>query len=392
MILLSTSASLDPSAFGWAQSISTPAYVLDAAALKLNLARVSKIKRETGCKVLLATKAFALPAAFPLMRDVLDGTTASGEYEARLGQETFGKDVHVYSPAYAAGEVERLTKLAGHIYFNSPEQIVAHLDVLKRSGDIQIGIRINPGYSNATLGGALYDPCAPFSRFGATRDTLDSVPWNDVDILHTHALCESGDAGSVGLIEHVAREFGDYIRRVKCVNFGGGHFINKPGYDIEKLIAAIRAFRQTFDVDVILEPGGGLVVDTGYLVASVLAIHRNEKDIAILDASASTHMPDVLEVPYTPLVVGAGLPGEKAHSYILGGKTCMTGDIIGEYSFDAPLRPGDKLIFSDMMQYSFVKNNTFNGVPLPDLAILNESQDYQVIRSFGYEEFRRRLG
>ncbi|MBA2124977.1 carboxynorspermidine decarboxylase [Hyphomicrobium methylovorum] len=380
------------STFDWAQSIATPAYVLDAAALKRNLAHVSTIKAETGCKVLLATKAFALPAAFPLMRDVLDGTTASGEYEARLGKETFGKDVHVYSPAYAPGEVERLTELAGHIYFNSPEQIIAHLDVLKRHPDVEIGIRINPGYSNATVGGSLYDPCAPFSRFGATPDTLDQVPWDDVDILHTHALCESGDAGSVGLIEHVAREFGDYIGRVKAVNFGGGHFLNKPGYDIRKLIAAIQAFRRAFNVDVILEPGGGLVVDTGYLVGSVLAVHHNEKNIAILDASASTHMPDVLEVPYTPLIVGAGAPGEKAHSYILGGKTCMTGDIIGEYSFDAPLKAGDRLIFRDMMQYSFVKNNTFNGVPLPDLAILKENQEYEVIRSFGYDEFRRRLG
>jgi carboxynorspermidine decarboxylase len=378
--------------FDWAQTIATPAYVLDVAALKRNLARAAKIKRETGCKILLATKAFALPAAFPLMRDVLDGTTASGEYEARLGRETFGKEVHVYSPAYAPGEVERLTRLAEHIYFNSPEQIEKNLPTLAARSDLQIGIRINPGYSNATLGGALYDPCAPFSRFGATRDMLDRVPWDRVDILHTHALCESGDAGSVGLIEHVAREFSDYVRRVKVVNFGGGHFINKPGYDIHKLIAAIQAFKRSFDVEVILEPGAGLVVDTGYLVATVLDLHHNEKDIAILDASASTHMPDVLEVPYTPTIVGAGAPGEKPYSYILGGKTCMTGDIIGEYSFDRPLKSGDRVIFTDMMQYSFVKNNTFNGVPLPDLGLLNEDHAYTILRSFGYEDFRYRLG
>ena len=176
------------------------------------------------------------------------------------------------------------------------------------------------------------------------------------------------------------------------MNFGGGHFINKPGYDIGKLIAAINAFKTAFKVDVILEPGAGLVVDTGYLVGSVLDIHRNEKDIAILDASASTHMPDVLEVPYTPKVVSAAAPGEKPHSYILGGKTCMTGDIIGEYSFDKPLKVGDRIIFTDMMQYSFVKNNTFNGVPLPDLAILDESGAYRVVRSFGYDDFRHRLG
>lgn len=376
----------------WARDIATPAYVLDVAALKHNLSRAAEIKRETGCKILLATKAFALPAAFPIMRDVLDGTTASGEYEARLGHDEFGKEVHVYSPAYAPGEVEQLTKLAQHIYFNSPEQIEKNLATLKAHPNLKIGIRINPGYSNATLGGALYDPCAPYSRFGATREMLDRVPWEHIDILHTHALCESGDAGSVGLIEHVAREFPEYIRQVKTVNFGGGHFINKPGYDIHKLIAAIKAFRRAFNVDVVLEPGAGLVVDTGYLVATVLDLHHNEKDIAILDASASTHMPDVLEVPYTPSIIGAGAPGEKAHTYILGGKTCMTGDIIGEYSFDRPLKSGDRVIFTDMMQYSFVKNNTFNGVPLPDLGILNEDHTYKVLRSFGYENFRRRLG
>ncbi len=376
----------------WVRSIATPSYVLDMAALKRNLARAAEIKREAGCKILLATKAFALPAAFPVMREVLDGTTASGEYEARLGHEEFGKEVHVYSPAYGPGEVERLTKLAQHIYFNSPEQIEKNLATLKAHPNVSIGLRINPGYSNATLGGALYDPCAPYSRFGATREMLDRVPWDHVGILHAHSLCESGDAGSVGLIEHVARAFPDYIRRVDAVNFGGGHFINKPGYDIQKLIAAIKAFRREFNVEVILEPGAGHVVDAGYLVATVLDLHHNEKDIAILDASASTHMPDVLEVPYTPSIVGAGAPGEKPHSYILGGKTCMTGDIIGEYSFDRPLKPGDRLVFTDMMQYSFVKNNTFNGVPLPDLAVLNEDNTCTVLRAFGYEEFRRRLG
>jgi carboxynorspermidine decarboxylase len=389
---LSDLSKLNLQSFDWANSIATPAYVLDVASLKRNLQRAAEIKREAGCKILLATKAFALPAAFPLIRDVLDGTTASGEYEARLGHDEFGKEVHVYSPAYATGEVERLTKLAQHIYFNSPEQIAKNLPVIKKHPGVKVGIRINPGYSNATLGGALYDPCAPYSRFGATRDTLDRVPWDDVDILHTHALCESGDEGSVGLIEHVAKNFGDYVRRVKTVNFGGGHFINRPGYDIGKLIAAIKAFKTAFNVDVVLEPGAGLVVDTGYLVGTVLDIHRNEKDIAILDASASTHMPDVLEVPYTPKVVGAAAPGEKLHSYILGGKTCMTGDIIGEYSFDKSLNVGDRIIFTDMMQYSFVKNNTFNGVPLPDLAILDETGAYRVVRSFGYDDFRHRLG
>lgn len=378
-------------------NIATPAYVLDEAALKRNMSVAARIKSEAGCKILLATKAFSLPAAFPLMRDTLDGTTASGEYEARMGHEEFGKEVHVYSPAFFPGEVERLTKIAKHIYFNSAEQVRRYLPVVKKAPGVKIGLRINPGYSQATLGGPLYDPCAPFSRFGATRDTLDDVPWDEVSILHAHALCEARHTGSAGLIEHVAKNFAPYIRKVDAVNFGGGHFINKPGYDVDVLIRAIKAFRAEFKVEVILEPGAGLVVDTGYLVASVIGIHRNEKDIAILDASASTHMPDVLEVPYTPHIIGADIvePGTapaRKHSYILGGKTCMTGDIIGEYAFNKPLSVGDHVIFTDMMQYSFVKNNTFNGVPLPDLAVLNTDGTYKVLRSFGYDEFRRRLG
>jgi carboxynorspermidine decarboxylase len=373
------------------KDISTPAYVLDETLLARNLDTAARIKRETGCKILLATKAFALPAAFPMMREVLDGTTASGEYEARLGAEEFGKEVHVYSPAYVPGEVEQLTKLAHHIYFNSPEQVRRYLPLVKKA-KAKIGLRINPGFSFAALGGNLYNPCAPYSRFGATQAMLDDAPWDEISILHAHALCESGDAGSTGLIAHVARNFAPYVRNVKAVNFGGGHFVNKPGYDVGKLIAAIKAFRAEFNVDVILEPGAGLVVDTGYLVARVLDIHHNDKDIAILDASASTHMPDVLEVPYTPEILGADKPGVLPHSYVLGGKTCMTGDVIGEYSFNHPLKVGDTLIFTDMMQYSFVKNNTFNGVPLPDLAVLGRDGRYSVIRSYGYDEFRRRLG
>jgi carboxynorspermidine decarboxylase len=367
--------------------IRTPAYVLDVAALKRNLETAARVKREAGVKVLLATKAWAMPAAFPFMRDVLDGTTASGEYEARMGREEFGREVHVYAPAYAPGEVERLTAIADHIYFNSPEQIARGLALAKAAGR-EVGIRINPGYSNATVGGALYDPCAPCSRFGTTVEEIDQLPWDEIDIFHVHALCESLENGSVGLIEHVARNFAPYLRRVKAVNFGGGHFINKPGYDVGKLIAALKAFRAEFGIEVYLEPGAGLVVDTGYLVSTVIGLHHNVKDIAILDASASTHMPDVLEVPYTPSVVGADKPGVLAHSYLLGGKTCMTGDVIGEYSFAAPLAPGSRIVFTDMMQYSFVKNTTFNGTPLPDLAILHEDGRYEVVRTFGYEECR----
>lgn len=370
----------------------TPAYVLDMARLRRNLETASRIRKEAGCRILLATKAFAMPAAFPFMSGWLDGTTASGEYEARLGREDFGKEVHVYAPAYTEAEVRTLRTLADHIYFNSPEQIERFLPIVKAAPSVNVGIRINPGYSNATLGGALYDPCAPFSRFGTTRSEMDAIPWDAVDVFHVHALCESLHEGSVGLIEHVAREFAPYIRKVKAVNFGGGHFINKDGYDVDALIRALRTFRKTFDVEVILEPGAALVVDAGYLVASVIGIHRNEKEIAILDASASCHMPDVLEVPYKPPLLDAAEPGIHPHSYILGGKTCMTGDVIGEYSFAEPLKVGSRLVFGDMMQYTFVKNTTFNGTPLPDLAILEEDGSYRVVRHASYEDFRSRLG
>jgi carboxynorspermidine decarboxylase len=374
-------------------SLSTPAYVLDAAALKRNLATAARVRAEAGCRVLFATKAFALPAVFPLMRQYLDGTTASGLYEARLGREEFGGEVHVYAPAFTEASLRAVLGLADHIYFNSPAQIARFLPLVRAApGGKKVGARINPGYSNATLGGTLYDPCAPFSRFGTPLAQVDEIPWDEIDILHVHALCESSDEGSVGLILHVARKLGSYVRRVAAVNFGGGHFMNKPGYDVDALISVIRSFRAEFGVEVILEPGAGLVVDAGWLVATVLEIHRNEKDIAILDASASCHMPDVLEVPYTPPVLGAAAPGVYPHDYILAGNTCMTGDIIGAYSFPAPLRVGDRVLFGDLMQYSFVKNTTFNGTPLPDLAVREEDGRYRVLRSFGYEAFRERLG
>lgn len=369
----------------------TPTFLLDLQRLRSNLETAARIRREAGCKILLATKAFAMPAAFPYMQDCLDGTTASGEHEAIMGAETFGKEVHVYSPAYTQDEVQRLTKIAQHIYFNSAEQLLRFAHIARDAG-CHVGLRVNPGFSNATLGGDLYDPCAPGSRFGEVAEKLADVDWSGVDIFHVHALCESLHEGSVGLIEHVAKHFAPYIGKVRTVNFGGGHFLNKPGYDVDALIAAIRAFRARFNVEVVLEPGAGLVVNTGELHATVLATHWNGMDLAILDASASTHMPDVLEVPYRPDIVGAGQAGEKAHTYRLGGKTCMTGDVIGDYSFDQPLKPGDRIVFTDQMHYSFVKTNTFNGTPLANLAMRHEDGRIEMLSDFGYGEFRERLG
>ncbi len=378
------------------ETLPTPTFLLDAARLRQNLETAARIRREAGCKILLATKAFALPAIFPLMRGYLDGTTASGEFEARMGAEEFGKEVHVYSPAYTQAEVQRLTRLAQHIYFNSAEQLTRFGDQARAAGT-KIGLRVNPGYSNATLGGDIYDPCAPGSRFGEVAGKLDAVDWSGVDIFHVHSLCESMADGSVGLIKHVAQRFAPYLKQVSAVNFGGGHFINKPGYDVDALIAAIIAFKARFGIDVILEPGAGLVVNTGELHATVLALHENDVSLAILDASAATHMPDVLEVPYRPEIIGpnsekTGEPGEHAHTYTLGGKTCMTGDVIGMYSFNAPLKPGDRLIFTDQMHYSFVKTNTFNGSPLANLAVRHKAGEIEMLSDFTYDDFRSRLG
>lgn len=372
-------------------TLPTPCFVLDMARLRANLELAKRVREDAGCKILLATKAFAMPAAFALMRDYLDGTTASGEQEAQLGAETFGKQVHVYSPAYAPGEVERLSQIAQHIYFNSAAQLERFGGIARGAG-AKIGLRVNPGYSNATLGGDLYDPCAPMSRFGEVASKLDDVDWSGVDIFHVHALCESMADGSVGLIQHVAEHFAPYLEQVRTVNFGGGHFLGKPDYDLNALIDALKTVRDRFDVDVVLEPGGGLVVNTGELHASVVDLHWNEGDIALLDASASTHMPDVLEVPYRPDVIGAGAAGEKAHTYRLAGRTCMTGDVIGDYSFDTPLAPGDQIIFTDQMHYTFVKTNTFNGNPLANLALRHEDGRIEMLSDFGYDAFRARLG
>ena len=373
------------------ETFPTPCFLLNAQRLKANLEKAAEVRRQADCKILLATKAFAMPSMFPLMRHYLDGTTASGLHEAQLGAETFGKEVHVYSPAYTEAEIDQLKDLSEHIYFNSAEQLKKFGDRVRGVGR-EVGLRVNPGFSHTTIGGALYDPCAPHSRFGELASNLDKVDWSGVDVFHVHALCESLADGSVALIDHVTEQFAPYLEKVSTVNFGGGHFIGKEGYHIRPLIESIQAFKERFDVEVVIEPGAGLVVDAGELHATVLALHENDGKIAILDTSASTHMPDVLEVPYTPQVVSAVPESDQTHKYILGGKTCMTGDVIGTYHFAEPLKAGDRIVFADQMQYSFVKNNMFNGTPLAQLAVQWDDGEVELLSEFGYEEFRTSLG
>lgn len=377
-------------------AIPTPAYVLDEAVLLRNMATARRVRKEAGVKIILATKAFAMPQAFPLMRDSLDGTTASGLYEARLGHESFGKEVHVYSPAFDDKEIEGIAPIAHHVSFNSSAQLKRYGAALKvRNPNISLGLRINPEFQLTAHDYAKYNPCAPCSRMGSTRQSIDEESLNLIEGLHFHILCENTAKDSAALMDAVENKFGDWLRRpnMSWVNLGGGHFINAEGYDLDALIGRLLAFRKAFPhLEVILEPGGGLVRDAGYLVASVLDVLVNDKTTLILDTSATTHMPDVIIMPYRPPLAHSGEPGEKPYTYILAGKTCMTGDVIGEYSFDRPLAVGDRLVFLDMMQYTMVQTTTFNGMPLPDIGILRADGSYEVLKRFGYEDFAGRLG
>lgn len=372
--------------------IATPAYVADIAAIKRNLALAEKIKREAGVKIMLATKAFSQFSVFPYMNKILDGNTASGLYEAKLGHEHFGGEIHTYSPAFDEREIDELIPITSHLYFNSVSQMQRFLPKVKAlRPDIQIGLRVNPQIS-LVKNSELYDPSAPNSRFGARKEDLTGEVLAQLDMLHFHNLCENPAEDSEALMNHLAENFAPYLEKIKHVNLGGGHYFTKPGYDIDRLIGALKKFKERFNVEVTLEPGGALVYDAGYLVTRVLDIFEGiNQTHVVLDTSASAHMPDVLEVPYRPPLLNSGEAGEKAHTYTLGGRTCMTGDVIGVYSFDEPLKINDVLIFADMAQYAMVKNTTFNGVPLPAIGILHEDGRYELIKTFGYEAFASRL-
>jgi carboxynorspermidine decarboxylase len=370
--------------------ISTPAYVVDIAALRRNLECLAEIKRKVGCRILLATKAFSMFHFFPLISKSLDGTTASGIHEARLGKEKFGKEIHVYSPGYTDTEMEALLPIADYIGFNSLTQLKRFLPACKAAGK-RVGVRINPDLPQVAA--SLFNPCSPTSRFGVRPADLDFVPWEDVDFIHIHALSDNMADKSVNLVRHIDENFGPFIRRVEEVNFGGGHYMTHPDYDREAFVDALCRFRDKYHVSLVLEPGGAVVFNAGFLAATVLdtLVNPAGRHMAILDTSAAYHMADVLNVPYRPIVRHAGEPGRKPYTYTLGSKTCLSGDVIGEYSFDAPLEPGVQLIFEDMLQYNPVKSAAFNGVPLPDIVALHENGCHEVLSRFGYEDFLSRL-
>lgn len=380
----------------WITKVDTPCYVIDEKQLRKNLELLKYVREKAGCKILLAQKAFSAFSCYPLIAEYLDGCTASGIYEARLGYEKmaepFGRENHVFSPAYPGSDMDELLKICDHIVFNSPQQWAKYRDKVRASDRyIQAGIRINPEYSEIDTD--IYNPCFTGSRLGTTLECFNADPalYEGIDGLHFHTMCEQGAEVLERTLPHVEEKFGFMFDRIKWLNFGGGHHITRPGYNVAKLISCVKRIKEKYGLEVYLEPGEAVALNAGWLVTTVLDTFANGCDIAITDASAACHMPDVLEMPYRPEIIGAGKPGEKPYTYRLGGNTCLAGDVIGDYSFDKPLESGERLVFCDMAIYSMCKNNTFNGMPLPSIYILKENGEIQLVKKFGYEDFKGRL-
>ncbi len=364
----------------------TPCYVVDEAKIRENLSILKGVSDRTGAKILLAQKAFSMFSLYPLIGSYLSGTAASGLYEAKLGKEQMGGETHVFAAAYRDDEFPEISRICDHIVFNSLSQFYKYRGMAPLK---KLGLRINPEHS--TQGHAIYDPCAANSRLGITADKLEGADLNGVSGLHFHTLCEQNSDALEETLEAVQRKFGRYLDTLEWINLGGGHHITRPDYDILRLERAILNLRDKYSLTVYLEPGEAIALSAGSLETTVLDIVNNGMDIAILDTSAACHMPDVLEMPYRPPLFSSGLPGEKAFTCRLAGPTCLAGDIIGDYSFDKPLVPGDRLSFLDMAIYTMVKNNTFNGMRLPDIVLKEISGKCRVVKRFGYEDFKNRL-
>jgi carboxynorspermidine decarboxylase len=371
------------------QELPTPCYAVDEDLLKRNLQVLAGVQERTGCRILLAQKAFSMYRMYPLIGEFLCGTTASSLYEARLGREEMGGETHIYSPAYREDEFDEILSLCDHIVFNSFAQWERFRPRVRTAEpSVSCGIRINPEYSEVET--ALYNPCSPGSRMGVTAEKFQPELLEGISGLHFHTLCEQNSEPLLRTVQVVDQKFGHYLKDMQWVNFGGGHHITRQDYRFEPLEEAIRLMQARYGLTVYLEPGEAVALNTGFLVTTVLDLLENEGQIAILDTSAACHMPDVLEMPYRPEILGAGKPGEYPYCYRLGGPTCLAGDVIGDYSFARPLRPGDRLVFCDMAHYTMVKNNTFNGVGLPAIVSYN-SRGIQSVRRFGYEDFKVRL-
>jgi len=376
------------------ERVNTPCYLISAAAIRRNCQILASVRQATGAKILLALKAFALPAVFFLIRHYLDGVCASGPIEAQLGREDFGGEVHTYAPAYSDRQMERVIAFSDHILFNSLSQWRRHRPAIARataSGRrIQVGLRVNPGYSEVAT--PLYNPCRPGSRFGLLPEEMRKADLSGISGLHFHALCEQGADVLARVLAHFEEKFASYLDKMTWVNFGGGHHISRADYDVDLLCQTIQDFRARHDnIQVYLEPGEAVVLNAGVFVTTVLDVLERDPPIAILDCSAETHLPDVLAMPYRPHIIGGDEPGKLPHSYSLGGISCLAGDVFGDYSFAAPLKPGDRLVMTDMALYSFVKNTTFNGVELPEIYLIDESGRPQSVRRFSFSDYRGRI-
>ncbi len=371
--------------------IETPVYLLDESLIEENMKVLSYVKERTGCKVFHALKAYASFATFPMMSQYLDGTCASGLNEAMLGRREFGKEVHSFSAAYREDEIDQIVKYSDSIIFNSFYQLRKYGKTVKKS-EVEIGLRVNPGHAEVSTD--MYNPCAPHSRLGIVHSIFKKeFPKlkGIVDGLHFHAMCQQNSDVLKRILKSFERLYGEYIKGLKWVNFGGGHHITRDDYDIELLINLINSFKHKYGVQVFLEPGEASVYNAGVMISSVLDIVKNRTEIAIMDASAETHMPDVLLMPYRPHILGSGAKNEKEYRYRLAGPSCLAGDTIGDYSFDKPLKRGYKLVFTDMALYSIVKNTTFNGINLPDIAVIRNGGKIDVVKKFGYLDYRNRL-
>ena len=383
----------------------TPCYVVQEQKLRENLEILREIREETGCHILLAQKAFSMYRLYPMIGQYLDGATASGLHEARLGYEEMGKENHIFSPAYRAEEMPEILRMCDHIVFNSPAQFRKYKDQVKGYRSCggkpgrSIGLRINPECSTQE-GHAIYDPCAPYSRLGTTLERLQAELTEEeiceLDGLHFHTLCEQNSDDLATTLKAVEEKFGRYLGRMKWINFGGGHHLTRKDYDRGLLKKCIRHVKETYGVEVYLEPGEAVALNAGELITEVLEIVDNGMKIAILDTSAACHMPDVLEMPYRPPLKGAVSTEdadlrENKYVYRLAGPTCLAGDVIGDYVFDHPLQCGERLVFQDMAIYTMVKTNTFNGMNLPDIVLEKEDGECEIVRTFGYEDFKSRL-
>ncbi len=367
----------------------TPCYIVDIAKLRSNLELLQQVERESGCHILLAQKAFSCFAVYPMIAEYISGTTASGLYEAKLGFEQFGKETHVFSPAYTPDEMHALCKICDHISFNSFAQLEQHRLVWESAG-VSVGIRVNPECSTQS-DHAIYDPCASGSRLGVTIKNFRPDLLHGVEGLHFHTLCEQNADALITTFAAFEEKFGQYLAQMKWLNLGGGHHITREDYDVDALVQLIRRIRAQYGVEVYLEPGEAIALNAGYLDTTVMDIVENDISVLILDTSAACHMPDVLEMPYRPPLQNAGEWGKKPYAYRLASRTCLAGDIIGDYSFDHPVQMGDRLTFEDMAIYSMVKNNTFNGMPLPAIVLQHENGDCEIIKQFSYADFKNRL-